>query len=185
MDIRRGLQILELDRAATPEQVRQAYKDMVNVWHPDRFSHNPRLKTKAEGKLKEINEAYTVVESFLASNSLPRDAEAAANSPARSQQARDQRPEKPAGQAPAAPVDRTEAVVEAGTRLFLTACSYLYKKLASLAAEQIPPSQPGTRSSGEPSPSAGNGCRAERGGHQRRARSQARHCGCGGGPRKG
>ncbi|MBW1888862.1 MAG: molecular chaperone DnaJ, partial [Deltaproteobacteria bacterium] len=45
--------MFELDRLASPYEVKQAYKDIVNVWHPDRFSNNPRLKQKAEEKLKE------------------------------------------------------------------------------------------------------------------------------------
>ena len=29
--------VLGLEAGSTPEQVRQAYKDLVKVWHPDRF----------------------------------------------------------------------------------------------------------------------------------------------------
>lgn len=39
-------------------ELKQAYLDMAKVWHPDRFSHDPRLQQKAQEKLKEINEAY-------------------------------------------------------------------------------------------------------------------------------
>ena len=68
MDIQRCFKILELDRDASPDEAKQAYKDIVNVWHPDRFSNNPRLKQKAEEKLKEVNIAYEMVKSFLSSN---------------------------------------------------------------------------------------------------------------------
>ncbi len=67
MDIRRCFEILELDSKASPDDVKQAYRDLVNVWHPDRFLGNSRLKQKAEEKLKEINEAYERVLSFLSS----------------------------------------------------------------------------------------------------------------------
>ena len=50
MDIKKCFEILELDRGASIAETKQAYKDIVSVWHPDRFSHNPRLKRKAEGK---------------------------------------------------------------------------------------------------------------------------------------
>jgi hypothetical protein len=50
--------ILELRIGASEEEIKQAYKDLVNVWHPDRFSNNPRLQSKASEKLKEINLAY-------------------------------------------------------------------------------------------------------------------------------
>lgn len=52
------LQLLDLDQTASIEEVRQAYKDLVMVWHPDRFCHNPRLQRKAEDKLKQFNQAY-------------------------------------------------------------------------------------------------------------------------------
>lgn len=51
-------QILELAPGASQEAVNQAYKDLAFVWHPDRMpDDNPRLKEKAEGKLKGLNEA--------------------------------------------------------------------------------------------------------------------------------
>jgi len=73
MDIQRYFEILELDSKASSDEVKQAYRDLVNVWHPDRFHGNPRLKQKAEEKLKEINEAYERALSFLSSKgkSLP------------------------------------------------------------------------------------------------------------------
>ena len=67
MDIQRCFEILELDSKASSDKVKQAYRDLVNVWHPDRFPGNPRLKQKAEEKLKEVNEAYERVLSFLSS----------------------------------------------------------------------------------------------------------------------
>lgn len=67
MDIKRCFDILELDRGASLDDAKQAYKDIVNVWHPDRFSHHPRLKQKAEKKLKEANLAFETVVSFLSS----------------------------------------------------------------------------------------------------------------------
>ncbi len=67
MDIRRSFQILELEPGVSEAEVRQAYKDIVSVWHPDRFSNNPRLRARAEEKVKEINRSYETVLSFLAS----------------------------------------------------------------------------------------------------------------------
>lgn len=49
---------LELDRRATRKEIDQAYRQLVQVWHPDRFGHNPPLQLKAQEKLKQINEAY-------------------------------------------------------------------------------------------------------------------------------
>jgi len=58
-------EMLGLKLNASMEEIREAYRDLVNVWHPDRFSHNPRLQKKAQEKLKDINEAYERLESYL------------------------------------------------------------------------------------------------------------------------
>src|SRR5208283_2172503 len=50
--------ILEIHPNATEQEVKQAYRDLVKVWHPDRFAHDKKLQKKAEEKLKEINHAY-------------------------------------------------------------------------------------------------------------------------------
>ncbi len=52
------LRILDLDDTASEADIRQSYRDLVMVWHPDRFAHNPRLRQKAEAKLKLFNQAY-------------------------------------------------------------------------------------------------------------------------------
>lgn len=65
MDIQRYYEVLELNPGASLKDVLQAYKDLVNVWHPDRFSKTPRLRNKAEKKLKEINGAYEKLQSYL------------------------------------------------------------------------------------------------------------------------
>ena len=58
----RYYEILQLRPGASPSQIQQAYRDLVRVWHPDRFAHDPRLQTIAEQKLKEINAAYIALE---------------------------------------------------------------------------------------------------------------------------
>jgi len=57
-----ALEVLALRPGATPAEIKQAYRDLVKVWHPDRFSSDARLREKAEAKLREINEAYRVLE---------------------------------------------------------------------------------------------------------------------------
>jgi TonB family protein len=51
-------EILGLEPGASLKEVKQAYRDMVKVWHPDLFLHDPRLQQTAQEKLKEINVAY-------------------------------------------------------------------------------------------------------------------------------
>jgi hypothetical protein len=57
--------VLGVDLTATPEQLKQAYRDLVKVWHPDRFTNDPTLQSKAEAKLKEINEAYNYLQGVI------------------------------------------------------------------------------------------------------------------------
>lgn len=67
-NIRRCYEILELEPEASQDEIKQAYKDLAVVWHPDRYSHNPRLQQKAQDKLKEINRAYEVLKEYNLSN---------------------------------------------------------------------------------------------------------------------
>ncbi len=67
MDIKRCFEILEIDAGSSLDEVNQAYRDLVSIWHPDRFSGNIRLQIKSEEKLKEINQAYKKTISFFSS----------------------------------------------------------------------------------------------------------------------
>jgi curved DNA-binding protein CbpA len=49
---------LDISTDATENEIKKAYRDLVKVWHPDRFTHDIELQKKAEDKLKEINIAY-------------------------------------------------------------------------------------------------------------------------------
>ena len=53
--------ILEIPESATPEEIKQAYRLLLQVWHPDRFHHNPDLLAKAEKKTREINVAFATL----------------------------------------------------------------------------------------------------------------------------
>jgi hypothetical protein len=58
-----ALDVLALRPGATSVEIKEAYRDLVKVWHPDRFGSDPRLRQKAEDKLKQINKAYQVLQS--------------------------------------------------------------------------------------------------------------------------
>lgn len=126
MSIQRSFEILELERGATLEEARQAYKDVVNVWHPDRFSANPRLKHKAEQKVKEVNVAYETVKAFLErGRSADTDIRGkAAAAPGQTHRDKDTREEHPARAR-----SRTEITAEIGTVLVLDLYSYLSARL--------------------------------------------------------
>lgn len=49
---------LGVERTATTEQIKKAYRRLAMKWHPDRNSEN---KAEAESKFKEIGEAYSVL----------------------------------------------------------------------------------------------------------------------------
>jgi HD-like signal output (HDOD) protein len=65
MNLQRCFEIFKIGPDATVEEVNQAYRDLVNIWHPDRFEHNPRLKKKVETQLQEINQAREKILAFL------------------------------------------------------------------------------------------------------------------------
>jgi curved DNA-binding protein CbpA len=50
--------ILEVQDTATPEEIKEAYRLLLQVWHPDRFHHRPTLLKKAEEKSGKINVAF-------------------------------------------------------------------------------------------------------------------------------
>jgi DnaJ domain len=58
-----ALDVLALRPGASAVEIKGAYRDLVKVWHPDRFGSDPRLREKAEDKLRQINEAYLVLQS--------------------------------------------------------------------------------------------------------------------------
>ena len=70
-EIEHYYQILGLQPGATEAEVREAYRTLVKVWHPDRFSGDPRLQEKAQEKLKEINAAYKWVLDYMAGQTDP------------------------------------------------------------------------------------------------------------------
>jgi hypothetical protein len=51
------LETLGLKPDASWEEVTQAYKDLMRVWHPDRFQSDERLRKKAEEHSQRINHA--------------------------------------------------------------------------------------------------------------------------------
>jgi hypothetical protein len=85
---------------ASWEEVRQAYKDLVRVWHPDRFQSDPQLRERAEQKLQRINEAYDALKnSQIFRASRPDPAPPPPQSPPQSQP---QPPSQPPPQPPSA-----------------------------------------------------------------------------------
>src|ERR1017187_535362 len=59
------LELFDLPDFFSEAQLKQAYRDLVQVWHPDKHAHHERLRIKAEEKMKEINQAYEALQSSL------------------------------------------------------------------------------------------------------------------------
>lgn len=59
--------ILQVDRNATDDDLKKAYRKLAMKWHPDK---NPNNKKDAESKFKTISEAYDVCHLFFFFNSF-------------------------------------------------------------------------------------------------------------------
>lgn len=53
-------QILGVDRNATDDEIKTAYRNLARKYHPDSYGDNP-LADLAEEKMQEINEAYDAI----------------------------------------------------------------------------------------------------------------------------
>ena len=69
-DLSKAYELLGVKPGVSSSELKAAHRDLAKVWHPDRFTHDPRLQEKAQEKLKEINEAYDL----LSSGKTPRPA---------------------------------------------------------------------------------------------------------------
>ena len=49
--------VLKVDKSATDDDLKKAYRKLAMKWHPDK---NPNNKKEAEAKFKQISEAYEV-----------------------------------------------------------------------------------------------------------------------------
>lgn len=54
-------QVLGLQPNASPDEIKQAYRKLAKLWHPDRFYDNPSQKQKAETQFKIIVKAYEIL----------------------------------------------------------------------------------------------------------------------------
>lgn len=71
-EIEKYYRALDLEPGSSLEQVKQAWRELVKVWHPDRFPNDAKLQAKAQERLKDINRAYEALEQYLASGVPPR-----------------------------------------------------------------------------------------------------------------
>jgi curved DNA-binding protein CbpA len=55
---------LECEPGCALDEVKASFRQLVKVWHPDRFDGDSKLKIKATEKMKSINDAYRLLERF-------------------------------------------------------------------------------------------------------------------------
>jgi hypothetical protein len=65
MKLEECFQILGIEPTDSITEIKSAYRDLLFVWHPDRFPDDPRLQAKAHERLREINEAYSLLIQYL------------------------------------------------------------------------------------------------------------------------
>lgn len=53
--------VLGVDRTATDDEIKKAYRELAKKYHPDNYADSP-LADLAEEKMKEINEAYDAIQ---------------------------------------------------------------------------------------------------------------------------
>jgi curved DNA-binding protein CbpA len=61
--------LLELLPTATEADIKKAWLEQIQVWHPDRFGHAPNLHRKAEARTQLINQAYQTLSDPIARSS--------------------------------------------------------------------------------------------------------------------
>lgn len=64
LDVNHAYEILGLKPSASQVEVKQAYRKLVKIWHPDRFV-DVQQKQQAEAKIKQINAAYNTVKAVI------------------------------------------------------------------------------------------------------------------------
>ena len=63
-----ALNLLDLSAPITPEELKQAYREALMVWHPDRFGDQFDLRQKATYRTQLLNEAFSLLNKIPATS---------------------------------------------------------------------------------------------------------------------
>src|SRR6266581_4444156 len=77
-EIRESYRLLELEAGASLEAVKAGYRELIKIWHPDRFPNDPKFQKRATEKTKALNEAYQQILAYLSGNTTESRASAKA-----------------------------------------------------------------------------------------------------------
>ena len=77
-----ALSVLGLKSDASRDQIAIAYRELVQMLHPDKYGDNKRLRARAEQQMRAINEARDVLLKGTRTSRRPSSATASAASPA-------------------------------------------------------------------------------------------------------
>ncbi|PZO45290.1 MAG: J domain-containing protein [Shackletoniella antarctica] len=75
LDLHKHFAVLELKPGASLEQIKASYKELVQIWHPDRFQNNPQLQQRAHLKLQQINNSYDFIRENYDPDDISEDSE--------------------------------------------------------------------------------------------------------------
>ena len=62
----KAFEVLGIPVTTSKAEIKQAWKDLLTIWHPDKHHENERRRKLAEEKTKEINEAYEITYKYAA-----------------------------------------------------------------------------------------------------------------------
>jgi hypothetical protein len=162
MTVSDALRIFNLQAGCSADDVRQAYLDLVKVWHPDRFQSDGRLTARAERELRDINEAYAILQTSTRPTTSTHDAPAYAPSGSAERESQfTPRPPSP-GASGTQPQSSWGRSIVMGVGLGLVVTAVVTVMLLITRDRQRPPATDGTAASLPPSSTNGSRASAER-----------------------
>ena len=70
-ELSKCLQILGLKPDYSEAELEDAFQERADAWDPERFAHNPQLRSDAEEKLRHIHAAHEFLRAKMSANALP------------------------------------------------------------------------------------------------------------------
>ena len=70
MNLQTALHRLGLGLVDHPDAIHSAYRQLVRQWHPDQFARRPEIQSLAEEQLKQINQAYCVINEHIKNSGI-------------------------------------------------------------------------------------------------------------------